>query len=370
MKLQIEIVEYKGVKVAIYKSDIDYTDKVVFDINADLIRPGKDIDKLPQSYISFYIFNILARSSDVQSDLLVDKLFNLSIQLYDLSSYEVGRTYDINVDEDGNIIQDTELEESKSTLISIINNPDITTNDELIKAIKDNFNLTEVNSGDDTEVVSDEGRGSGYVRPSTLSEFSNLISSYLTSESYIKGNYVEFTIPNPITDFIVNGSDTQLMTQIREFYSQWKSIEVEEVTKNQIIITNAYPLADPNLYIKVGDRYLRTLPEDIEVTATGDSDWIDLFQSGPDVNRLVVMIDNENYVDLSIDKIRLINYNGELVPWSNVKYRSKASGEVGTNIYAKVNDSYLPIDNLASNLYMVNRIINNTSSTKFRFKFK
>jgi len=372
-KVRIEEAKYMSSTILLmiesYNSSNSYpTDIATFDDNLNIIQTKAGMRGLPQTYVDTYICGILGRSGSLQGNAFAQN-FNDKIPEYDLSIYPVGE--EIELEFDGYIlVTDTELIDTKKDVLQIVENASSV--DELVDELKDKFNLTE--KSDEEPVVIEAGKTPGNLRPKDLAGISLLFSQYLTNPTYIKGNCVEFEITSPYSDFISGGSDTQLMSDIRNYYSEWDSIEVEEVSAGLVRPKEVYPISDQNVYLEVGSDHVRVVPADIEIYDGGT--WRKLFGDGTLLPKVVVIDGNnsDNKLPLVTANLRLVDTDNNLVPFTGVRYRSRSTGVVGTDLcFLDTNSDpadYKAIPNLSQSLAMYSREVVNTSSTKFRFYFK
>ena len=366
-KVCIYEISYLGSQVKVlvenYNSAMVYpTDLIKFDINFNTLVSKSRLDKYIQEYINLYIYGILGREGSLSGDI-ISASFNKYIPQYDLSIYPVGK--DLELEFDGyELIQDTEVVDTKDRLLDLVENSE--TVDEIVDGIKAMFNLVDADTG--SEEINPVGKTPRYVRPTSIDEIADSFSQFLSDKSYIKGNYIEFELPNPISDFKNGNSDTELMAKIRQFYSDWDSIDVSEKTINSIVPSEVYPIADPNIYMKVGSNYVKVVPSDIQIQVGGS--YINLFQAGPTVPRLVVT-DGTNQIDLTLNNLRYLDSGGVASTLSGVRYRSQASGEVGSDLYFKDSSgNYQSVTNLSKSLAMFKFDTVSTTSTVFKFYFK
>jgi hypothetical protein len=109
------------------------------------------------------------------------------------------------------------------------------------------------------------------------------------------------------------------------------------------------------------------LPQDIQAQVNGE--FINLFQAGPNIPRLVVN-DGVSQVDLTLSTLKLLTDEG-LMPVAGVKYKSASTGIIGSEIYFKdSNGSFQVVSGLSKSLAMFRQSVVSTSTTIFRFYFK
>lgn len=346
-----------------YNSSNQYpTESLQFDLNSNIILPTSKSKSLGQVYINQFIYGILGRQGQLAGDYL-SQVFNSDIPEYDLSIYPLGE--DLELEFSGFIlIQDTSLVDTKSKVLNIVNSSESV--DEIVEGVKDLFDLVDKDESQESDLTQ-SGRTPSLIRPSNLSEITEVFSQFLSNQTYVKGNYVEFDVQNPYSDFISGSKDTELMTEIRKFYSAWERIEVEDIKSDVPEVTELYPVSDPSIYLKVGEEYVNVLPNDIQIKV-GDS-FIKLLQSGPTLPRVVVT-DGVNQIDLVEDNLKLLSEDG-LSTLTGVQYKSEASGVIGSDIYFRdSNGEFHSIPGMSKSLAMFKRKMSKTSCTRFRFYFK
>jgi hypothetical protein len=365
MKRLVKIIEYSGIRILIEKYDsanIYPPTELIFDCNLDNILIPDSNTKV-STYFNQYAYGILGRSGiidEVDPDIYLKHLFNSEIPEYDLSIYELDT--EIELEFDGyELIVEPELVDIKSSLIEAIQNSNSI--EELVESVE---TLISPLIPEETEITSLSNPSA--IRPRNLDGVTKLFEPFLNSDAYVVNNYVEFIIKSPITDFISNGVDTELMTQIREFYQDWDNIEVEEVVFGSFVVDECIPFTDDKLYMRIGNVYTKVVPSDIHISVSNN--YIPLFGNGNTLPKLIVT-DGEAIIDLNIDNFRYVDENNVQHALSGLRFRSASLGIVDTELYYKIDeDSYQAVHGLNKTLALWRSHQNSSSGTKFKFYFK
>lgn len=361
MKKIASIETFLGKKVLCIPVDSNYQQEVYLDINK-----GSLVHELSylSNYLNSFIKIIIGIESTVDADNFSKSVFNVK-PVIDFSVFEGLDPIEIELDDELQLILDTELIDTKSELINLVTNA--TSSTEIVDAIKSKFNL--IDAIDTTDEIVTDGKSPASIRPSNLTDITKLFSNYLISKDYVKGNCVEFDILSPISDFKVSGLDTPLMVEIRNFYSSWVRIEVSELVMYSEVISECLPISDPNIYMKVGNSYVKVPPTDIQVSIPNQNP-IALIQDGLTLPRVVVN-NGSGYINLSISNLRLLTTDNVQIPLTGVKFNSPSLGILDSSLYFKdASGNYNAVPGLSSSLAMWKKSNIMSSSTKFKFYFK
>ena len=281
-----------------YQASTEYPNNEIL-LDANLYCLTSSRSKFNKAYLDAFIYGILFRDADVVGIGELPYQAN-KIPKKDLSKYPYDE-FELNL---SSLDKADEFARYKSDLVNKIT--PTKSKPEIKELMKSEFDLIDKPK---EEAQVDETMKS--IRPKTLKGIIKLIDPKLTDKSNISGDYVVFELDSPYIDFVSNGKDTKLMSEIREYYKSWMSIEVSEI-KAKVPKYEVYPVSDPNLRLRFKNRiglvgrrsdYSKVNPDDIEIMVSGGIH--PLFDNPIDGGHVEVS-DGKNSVPLMSNNLRWV----------------------------------------------------------------